>query len=70
MASDATPQAGAVAATTQVPHIALLLPLNSKIFGRHATALRDGFRAAASAQSRTTLPVHVYAVSENVANVL
>jgi outer membrane PBP1 activator LpoA protein len=70
LASDAAPQTGAVAATTQAPHIALLLPVNSKIFGRHATALRDGFRAAAKAQSRTALPVREYAVSENVANVL
>ena len=70
LASDATPQTGAIAAPTQVPHIALLLPVNSKIFGRHATALRDGFRAAAKAQSRTPIPVREYAVSENVANVL
>lgn len=70
MASDVTPQTGVVAATAQVPHIALLLPMNSKIFGRHATALRDGFRAAARAQSPAVLPVREYAVSENVANVM
>jgi len=70
MASDAAPQTGAVTATAQVPHIALLLPVNSKIFGRHAAALRDGFQAAARAQSRAALPVREYAVSENVANVL
>lgn len=65
MASDATPQT-----TTQVPHVALLLPVNSKIYGRHATTLRDGFRAAAKTQGRTPIPVREYAVSENVANVL
>lgn len=70
LASDATPQTGAVVATTQVPHIALLLPLNSKIFGRHATALRDGFRAAAQTQGKAALPVRDYAVTENVASVL
>ncbi len=70
LASDATPQTGAAAASTQVLHIALLLPLNSKIFGRHAAALRDGFRAAAKAQSRVPLPVREYAVSESVTNVL
>src|SRR5690606_31538869 len=70
LASDATPQTGAVAATAQVPHIALLLPMSSKIFGRHATALRDGFRAAAKTQSRTPIPVIEYAVSENVTSVL
>ncbi len=70
LASDATPPTGVVAATRQVPHIALLLPVNSKIFGRHATALRDGFRAAAKNQSKASVPVREYAVSENVANVL
>jgi outer membrane PBP1 activator LpoA protein len=70
LASDAAPQSGAVAATTQAPHIALLLPVNSKIFGRHATALRDGFRAAAKNQAKTAVPVREYAVSENVASVL
>lgn len=70
LASDASPQTGAVAATAQVPHIALLLPVNSKIFGRHAMALRDGFRAAAKAPGKTSLPVREYAVSENVAGVL
>lgn len=68
LASDATPQA--VAATAQAPHIALLLPMNSKIFGRHAAALRDGFRAVAKTAARTTIPVREYAVSEDVANVL
>jgi outer membrane PBP1 activator LpoA protein len=70
LASDAAAQTGAVAATAQVPHIALLLPMNSKIFGRHATALRDGFMAAAKTADRATIPVREYAVSEDVANVL
>jgi outer membrane PBP1 activator LpoA protein len=65
LASDATPQT-----TAQVPHIALLLPVNSKIFGRHATALRDGFRAAAKIQGNASIAVREYAVTENVANVL
>lgn len=70
MASEAGPQPAPVAATSQVPHIALLLPVNSKIFGRHAAALRDGFLAAAKAGTRTLLPVREYAVTEAVANVL
>ncbi|MBY0271085.1 MAG: penicillin-binding protein activator [Burkholderiales bacterium] len=70
LASDAPAQSGTVAATAQVPHIALLLPVNSKIFGRHATALRDGFRAAAKNPGKTSLPVREYAVSEDVAGVL
>lgn len=71
MASDAAAQPGTAAATPQqIPHIALLLPLNSKTFGRHAAALRDGFQAAAKTQGRMLLPVREYAVSAEVANVL
>lgn len=70
LASDVPPQNDAVAATAQVPHIALLLPLNSKIFGRHATALRDGFQAAARAEGRLPLPLREYAISEDVASAL
>ncbi len=55
---------------TQNPHIALLLPVKSKIFVQHATALRDGFRAAAKVQGQSVLPVREYAVSEEVGNVL
>lgn len=65
LASDAAPQT-----TTQVPHIALLLPVNSKIFGRHATALRDGFRATAKNQGKASAPVLEYAVTENITSVL
>jgi uncharacterized protein len=70
LASDAAPPTGAVAATTQAPHIALLLPVNSKIFGRHAAVLRDGFSAAAKIQGRTSIPVREYAVSESVSATL
>lgn len=59
MASEAVPVAG----TAQVPHIALLLPVNSKVFARHAAAVRDGFRAAAGQESRPVLPLREYAVS-------
>jgi len=58
------------AAPIQVAHIALLLPVQSKLFGPHARALRDGFRAAAKVQGRDVLPVREYAVSEEVSNVL
>ena len=64
LASDAAP---AAANTAQVPHIALLLPVNSKIFARHATAVRDGFQAAAGVEERPLLPVREYAVSGDVA---
>src|SRR5688572_7335417 len=38
------------AAPDGLPHIALLLPLESKAFVRHAEAVRDGFFAAAKVQ--------------------
>ncbi|MBX3649795.1 MAG: penicillin-binding protein activator [Burkholderiales bacterium] len=65
MASDAVTPAAA-ATTAQVPHIALLLPLESKVFARHAIAVRDGFRAAAGVEDRPLLPVREYAVSGDV----
>ena len=56
------PQAPAAAAE---PHIALLLPLDSKVFGRHAEAVRDGFLAAAKVQGGgAALPVRVYAAGD------
>lgn len=67
MASDAPPQA--VAAGTQAPHIAVLLPLDSKTFARHAAAVRDGVRAAGSGE-RAKTPLREYAVSGEVAATL
>jgi len=68
LASDATSRPPASA--PQTPHIALLLPMNSKLFGKHAVALRDGFQAAAKTQGQQQLPVREYAVSEEVGNAL
>lgn len=48
-----------------VPHIALLLPLNSGTFGRHAEAVKNGFLAAARVQGRTPLPLRVYSVDDD-----
>jgi outer membrane PBP1 activator LpoA protein len=48
-----------------VPHIALLLPLNSKPFARHAEAVRDGFLAAAKVQGGGALRVRTYAVGDD-----
>ncbi len=48
-----------------VPHIALLLPLTSKPFGRHAEAVRNGFLTAARAQGGTALPVRSYALGDD-----
>ena len=47
------------------PHIALILPLASPSFGRHAEAARQGFLAAAKAQGGTDLPVISYPVGDD-----
>jgi outer membrane PBP1 activator LpoA protein len=44
-------------------HLALLLPLDSAAFRRHAEAVRDGFLAAAKVQG-AALPVRVYAMED------
>ncbi len=61
-AATPAPAAEKPAAAAPAPHIALLLPTRSKVFARHATALRDGFMAARS-QNQTVLPVREYPVS-------
>ncbi|MEQ1556604.1 MAG: penicillin-binding protein activator [Gallionella sp.] len=45
-------------------HIALLLPLNDKNFGAAATAVQQGFMAAANLDS-SALPIQVYSVDES-----
>jgi outer membrane PBP1 activator LpoA protein len=52
------------AAPDAVPHIALLLPLESKPFLRHAEAVRAGFLAAAKVQGGAP-PVRTYAVGDD-----
>ena len=51
-------------------HVALLLPLNSASFGRHADAVRQGFAAAARIAGKNAPPVRVYPVNEDNLNVL
>ena len=52
-------------AADETPHIALLLPLDSKVFGRHAEAVKNGFLAAAKVQGGgAALPVRAYAVGD------
>jgi outer membrane PBP1 activator LpoA protein len=48
-----------------VPHLALLLPLDSTAFGRHAEAVRNGFFAAARIQGSAPLPVRVYSTGDD-----
>jgi hypothetical protein len=47
------------------PHFALLLPLDSKVFARHAAAVRNGFMAAAKVQRSGALPVRTYAAGDD-----
>ena len=53
-----------------VPHIALLLPLNSKVFVKHAEAVRDGVLAAAKVQGGGAPPVRAYATADDPEQVL
>ena len=65
-----TEVARAAEAATPIPHIALLLPLDSPSFGRHADAVRQGFIAAAKRAEKNLPPIRVYAVNEDTLNVL
>ena len=47
------------------PHIALLLPVDSSTFRRHAEALRDGFLAASQLPDPPALMIRVYPVGED-----
>lgn len=48
-----------------IPHIALLLPVDSSMFRRHAEALRDGFMAASQFPDPPKLLIRVYGVGED-----
>jgi hypothetical protein len=63
----ATNTAGAAA---REPHIALILPLTSPSFAKHADAVRQGFMAAAKGAPKNIPPVRVYPVNEDTLNVL
>jgi outer membrane PBP1 activator LpoA protein len=58
------------AAATHVPHIALILPLNSPSFGQHADAVRQGFVAAAKVAGRDAPAIRIYPVNEDTINLL
>lgn len=61
-ARDRKPPAGVA---VDDPHFALLLPLESKVFARHAAAVRNGFMAAAKVQRSGALPIRTYAVGDD-----
>jgi uncharacterized protein len=52
-------------AAVDAPHIALLLPVDSSTFRRHAEALRDGFIEASKSDGKQTLLIRVYAVGDD-----
>jgi uncharacterized protein len=61
---------GPAFAAAREPHIALLLPLASASFGRHADAVRQGFVTAAKGAAKNTPLVRVYPINEDTLNVL
>jgi outer membrane PBP1 activator LpoA protein len=52
------------------PHVAVILPLQSTSFGRHADSVRLGVLAAAGADQGPTSRVHVYATTEDPQQIL
>ncbi|MEW6314105.1 MAG: penicillin-binding protein activator [Pseudomonadota bacterium] len=69
IAPAATPESAEPPVPPAVPHIALLLPLDSAPFGHVADAVREGFIAAASVQG-TDLPIMAYPTDENTEKIL
>jgi hypothetical protein len=53
------------AAVIDDPHVALLLPLVSPAFARHAEAVRRGFLAAARLAGGGSLPVRIYSLGDD-----
>jgi len=68
--ASATDTVRAAEAAPESAHVALVLPLASPAFGRHADAVRQGFLAASRAQAASAPPVRVYAVNEDAQNLL
>ena len=66
----ATAAARAAEIIAREPHIALMLPLASRSFGRHADAVKQGFIAAAQAAGKGVPPIRIYTVDEDTLNIL
>ncbi len=62
--------AKAAEAEARAPHVALILPLASPSFSRHADAVRQGFLAALKVAGKNVPPVRVYSVNEDTLDVL
>ncbi len=50
------------------PHIALIVPLNSKAFGAVADAIKQGFMAAAAVEGKQAAPYRIYARDDESAS--
>jgi uncharacterized protein len=50
-----------------VPHIALIVPLTSKTFGKVADAVKQGFIAGATADGKAATPYRIYAADDEAA---
>jgi uncharacterized protein len=70
VAALATANAGAAELPAHTPHVALILPLASPSFSRHADAVKQGFLAAAKVAGANAPPVRIYAANEDTLNVL
>jgi len=63
-------ETGNVAAPSAQPHIAVILPLQSTSFGKHADSVRLGILAAAGLTPENAQGVTVYATTENTDEIL
>ena len=61
---------GVACAAAREPHVALILPLSSPSFSRHAGAVRQGFVAAAKVAAKNAPPIQIYSVNEDTLNLL
>ena len=52
------------------PHIALLLPLQSPIFGQSANGVKEGFIAATKHEQALPLDIKIYATSDDPPDIL
>ena len=66
--TSAIPVLPPILAPNPTPHIALILPLNSKAFGNVADAIKQGFIAAATVDGKDATPYRVYAHDDEAAS--
>ena len=59
------PATAAPVAPPVAPHIALILPLGSRTFGKVAEAVKQGFLAGANADGKNAAPFRVYAADDD-----